>query len=37
MGKTKNLGSVINTPGNEMFPFISADDKLYFSSNGHPR
>lgn len=31
-----NLGSDINTPGNEMFPFIYNDDELYFSSNGHP-
>lgn len=31
----KNLGSEINTPGNEMFPFVSTDGSLYFSSNGH--
>ena len=31
----KNLGNVINTSGNEMFPFVSADNKLFFSSNGH--
>jgi outer membrane protein OmpA-like peptidoglycan-associated protein/tetratricopeptide (TPR) repeat protein len=30
-----NLGSQINTEGNEMFPFLSADGKLYFSSDGH--
>ncbi len=30
----KNLGAEINTEGNEMFPFITADDRLYFSSNG---
>ncbi|HRY32412.1 MAG TPA: hypothetical protein P5531_05540 [Bacteroidales bacterium] len=35
--KAINLGSVINTPGNEMFPVISAEgDTLYFSSDGHP-
>ncbi|MFW5873031.1 MAG: hypothetical protein ACOCVN_03495, partial [bacterium] len=28
-----NMGSMINTPGNEVFPFIH-DDKLYFSSDG---
>lgn len=31
----KNLGNLVNTPGNEMFPFISAENKLYFSTNGH--
>ena len=31
-----NMGSVINTPENEMFPYVSADNKLFFSSNGHP-
>lgn len=31
----KNLGPLINTAGNEMFPFVSADNKLYFSTNGH--
>jgi outer membrane protein OmpA-like peptidoglycan-associated protein/tetratricopeptide (TPR) repeat protein len=29
-----NLGSQVNTSGNEMFPFISASGKLYFASNG---
>jgi len=32
-----NLGDVINTPGDEMSPFIHFDGKtLYFSSNGRP-
>lgn len=31
-----NLGSMINTPRNEAFPFIGSDGTLYFSSNGHP-
>lgn len=31
----KNLGANVNTEGNEMFPFISGDSVLYFSSNGH--
>jgi len=31
---TTNLGSSINTAGNEMFPYISDDGKLYFSSDG---
>lgn len=29
-----NLGSEINTPGDEMFPFIRDNGELYFSSNG---
>ncbi len=31
-----NLGSDINTPGDEMFPFIRENGELYFASNGHP-
>jgi outer membrane protein OmpA-like peptidoglycan-associated protein len=31
----KNLGSEINTNKREQFPFVSADNKLYFSSDGH--
>ena len=32
----KNLGGIINTPGFEITPFLSADGKtMYFSSNGH--
>jgi peptidoglycan-associated lipoprotein len=34
-GKVRNLGPKINTPGNEMFPFVSDDGRLYFSSTGH--
>lgn len=30
-----NLGSTINTPGNEVFPYVSPSGKLYFSSEGH--
>jgi len=30
-----NLGTQINTEGTEMFPFVSSDNTLYFSSNGH--
>jgi len=30
-----NMGSDINTEGNEMFPFMDASDNLYFASNGH--
>ena len=35
-GRPINLGSTINTPGDELFPFVSANGKLYFSSDGHP-
>lgn len=30
-----NLGKNINTPGDEMFPYVHADGTLYFSSDGH--
>ena len=30
-----NVGALINTPLNEVFPFIHADGTLFFSSNGH--
>jgi len=30
-----NLGPEINTPGDEMFPFLRNDTVLYFSSNGY--
>jgi len=30
-----NLGDVINTPGDEMFPFLRNDTTLYFASDGH--
>lgn len=32
----ENLGPDINTPGDEMFPYMRADSVLFFSSNGHP-
>ncbi len=31
----KNLGETINTPGNEMYPFVDSLGNLYFSSTGH--
>lgn len=34
-GEPKNMGDIINTPGNEMFPFIDDESNLYFASNGH--
>ncbi len=35
-GKPENLGPDINTPGDELFPFIRDDSVLYFASSGHP-
>ncbi len=31
----ENLGSSVNTTGNELYPFIHPSGKLYFSSSGH--
>lgn len=31
----RNLGPEVNTPGDELYPFVHADGTLYFSSNGH--
>jgi len=33
-GIPKNLGNVINTEGNEMFPFVHEDGLLFFASDG---
>lgn len=33
-GTPENLGKSVNTEGNESFPFIADDNKLYFSSDG---
>lgn len=33
--KPINLGESINTPGDEMFPFVRDNGELYFSSNYH--
>lgn len=35
-GKPVNLGPEINTEGNEQFPYLHPNGKLYFSSTGHP-
>jgi peptidoglycan-associated lipoprotein len=35
-GKPENLGPEINTPGDEMFPYIRDNGELYFSSNYLP-
>lgn len=34
-GRVRNLGPDINTPGNEMFPYIAENGKMYFASDGH--
>ena len=34
-GEPKNLGKEINSEGVEMFPYMSKDSTLFFSSNGH--
>jgi peptidoglycan-associated lipoprotein len=31
----QNLGPDINTPGDELFPYVRSDGALYFSSDGH--
>lgn len=31
----RNLGAEINTAGDDVFPYVSADGSLYFSSDGH--
>jgi peptidoglycan-associated lipoprotein len=30
-----NIGDVVNTPGDEMFPFLRNDTTLFFASDGH--
>ncbi len=35
-GGVENVGTPINTPGDEMFPTFRPNGDLYFSSNGHP-
>jgi outer membrane protein OmpA-like peptidoglycan-associated protein len=34
-GNPQNLGALINTDKREQFPFVSKDNRLYFSSDGH--
>jgi len=33
--KPQNAGNIINTEGNEVFPYVAEDGSFYFSSNGH--
>lgn len=35
-GSLENLGEFINTPGDEMFPYMLTDSIMYFASDGHP-
>lgn len=35
-GRPENLGSAINTHGNELFPYVREDGVLFFASDGHP-
>jgi peptidoglycan-associated lipoprotein len=35
-GAVENLGPQINTPGDEMFPYVRDSVTVYFSSDGHP-
>ena len=35
IGSPVNLGPEINTSGKETFPFVSKNNELYFSSDGH--
>ena len=34
-GTPINAGNIINTKGNELFPFINSENVLFFSSDGH--
>ena len=34
--RVRNLGPDLNTSGNESFPHVSENGKIYFSSDGHP-
>lgn len=34
-GRPRNLGEIINTAGDEFYPYMRNDSTLYFASNGH--
>jgi len=34
-GEVTNLGELINTDNDELYPFLDEDNNLFFSSNGH--
>ncbi|MFH7014415.1 OmpA family protein [Flavobacterium sp. FlaQc-52] len=35
-GTPENLGNSINTEGKETFPYVTAENEIYFASDGHP-
>lgn len=35
-GTPENLGNNVNTEARETFPFVTSEEVLYFSSDGHP-
>lgn len=35
-GIPENLGKEINTEGKETYPYVTAENEIYFSSDGHP-
>ncbi|KAF2340793.1 OmpA family protein [Flavobacterium tistrianum] len=35
-GPPENLGNSINTEGKETFPYVTSENEIYFSSDGHP-
>ncbi|MBL0129636.1 MAG: carboxypeptidase regulatory-like domain-containing protein [Flavobacteriales bacterium] len=35
-GEPENMGPKVNTSGNEMFPYLTANGTFYFASTGHP-
>jgi len=34
-GGVTNMGDAVNTAGDEVFPYVAPDKKLYFASDGH--
>lgn len=34
-GVIENMGPIINTPGDEMFPYVRDNGDIYFASDGH--
>jgi peptidoglycan-associated lipoprotein len=35
IGEPVNMGPIVNTSGDEMYPYVREDGKIFFSSNGH--
>lgn len=35
IGPPVNAGPIVNTEGNEMFPFVNHENQLFFASDGH--